>query len=267
MKRGGSPRTEHPPPASLYQPHSAVSLTLFLWISLFLFTGLSSHNQLSSRSHPPVPPQTCLYPGLWSFIQLLCWCLWFSGDMCRSLSVEALQGHRLCFFPPPLPPSSGHTVLPKGKSELSTRTHPQTGQAQSKTQLDNRSSHNIFVSEEISEQYFTFISSEIKDRVCQWIPVIRQKNTPSDDKFFFVRKKWESIGVDNVCLRPPVRNCVFKHVSCTHPPLRVCSAFVSRSVRLISDENMPPSWEQKEQKTLRNEHEFILPATDDLDKK
>lgn len=176
MKRGGSPRTEHPPPASLYQPHSAVSLTLFLWISLFLFTSLSSHNQLSSRSHhPPPPPQTCLYPGLWSFIQLLCWCLWFSGDMCGSLSVEALQGHRLCFFPPPLPPSSGHTVLPKGKSELSTRTHPQTGRAQSKTQLDNRSSHNIFVSEEISEQYFTFISLEIKDRVCQWIPVIRQK--------------------------------------------------------------------------------------------
>lgn len=123
--------------------------------------------------------------------------------MCGSLSVEALQGHRLCFFPPPLPPSSGHTVLPKGKSELSTRTHPQTGRAQSKTQLDNRSSHNIFVSEEISEQYFTFISLEIKDRVCQWIPVIRQKNTSSDDKFFFVRKKWESIGVDNVCLRPP----------------------------------------------------------------
>lgn len=127
MKRGGSPHTEHPPPASLIsltqlclsQPHSFFKSLSFFHSSI----SPSLHHQLSPRSHP----STCLHPGLCSFIQLLwCWCLLFSGDMSRAC---VLQLCKVTDCPPSC--SSGHMVLPKAKSELSARTHLQTGRAQS----------------------------------------------------------------------------------------------------------------------------------------
>lgn len=143
--------SSHGAPSPLPRLSALTQLCLALSLNLSpSFISLSFHHQLSSGSRPPLSsPDVPLHPSLspWSFIQLPCWCLWFSGDMCRVCVLQLCKVTDCCFFSLP-PPPPGHMVVPKGKSELSTRTHPQTARAPSEMELDNRSSSKPLVFEE-----------------------------------------------------------------------------------------------------------------------
>lgn len=107
-----------------FVPHS---LSFFESLPFFLplvSPSLSLASAVFSLSHPNMPLQWSVV--IYSAAGLMSVNQW--GHV-WSLRVTALQGHWfffLSFFPLF---SLGHMVLPKGKSELSTRTHPQTARA------------------------------------------------------------------------------------------------------------------------------------------
>ena len=155
-KRRLSPHMERPPPCLAYQP-SLSCVPLFLWISLLLPLVYRSTISCPLIVALPSPLLTCLYTPLSLSLSLRGHLFSCRVDVCGSAGTcaesvccsSARSPIVVFFFPPPLPPPSpGHMVVPKGKSELSTRTHPQTARAPSEMELDNRSSSKTLVFEE-----------------------------------------------------------------------------------------------------------------------